>query len=266
MLTITRKTNPPSRSLVGTALVSAKGIAQGYGRSSVFEGLDLEIERGVVALLGPNGAGKTTLLRTLATIVPAKAGELRVASHLIDSERSARRARRQIGYLPQDFGYLPSYTALDFVRYCAWLRCVPRSLSKAASREALALVGLTTSEHAKMGTLSGGMLRRAGIAAAIVGDPAVVLLDEPTVGLDPAQRLDFREMIRGLSDSVVVLSTHLVEDVGAVCDSVVVLTEGSIRFRGTPLELAAAGTNKDPGDSPLERGYMSTISAARVIR
>jgi ABC-2 type transport system ATP-binding protein len=263
-------TQRPLVSAIGNAndlnQITAVGLTQGYGRTKVFEGLDLAFGTGVHGLLGPNGAGKTTLLRTLATIVPARAGALRVAGCDVHSERTARAARRQIGFLPQDFGYLPSYSALDFVRYCAWLRRVPNSTAKKASVEALGLVGLSEKANHKLGSFSGGMLRRAGIAAAIVGRPSVVLLDEPTVGLDPAQRLDFREMIRSLDDTTVILSTHLVEDVGAICDTVTVMTQGSVRFRGSPTELGARATGSVPGDSPLERGYMAAISPTDRLR
>jgi ABC-2 type transport system ATP-binding protein len=246
-------------------VVSAVGLTQGYGRSEIIRHLDLNIAQGVLGLLGPNGAGKTTLLRTLATVVPARAGRLHILGQLVASERTARRARRHIGYLPQDFGYLPSYSALDFVRYCAWLRRVPNSTAKQASLEALAKVGLAEKRDQKLGSYSGGMLRRAGIAAAIVGEPAVVFLDEPTVGLDPAQRLDFRNMVRNLADSAVILSTHLVEDVAAICDNVIVMTEGSFCFQGTPSELIARSNGSDPGDSPLERGYMAALAAQGAL-
>ncbi|GAB3118491.1 ABC transporter ATP-binding protein [Streptomyces calidiresistens] len=244
------------------SVVRVSGLTQGYGRDPVISGLDLELGPGITGLLGPNGAGKSTLLRTLATVTPPLEGEVHVLGEHVRSERTARAARREIGYLPQDFGYFGHYSVHDFVRYCAWLREVPSARIAEATRTALRRVGLAERSGVRMRTLSGGMIRRAGIAAAVVGSPALVLLDEPTVGLDPAQRLEFRELVRSLDGSAVVLSTHLVEDVAAVCERVLVLDGGSVRFTGTPAELAERAVPEAPGDTELERGYMAVLGAA----
>ncbi|WP_187283907.1 ATP-binding cassette domain-containing protein [Streptomyces sp. adm13(2018)] len=240
-------------------------LSQGYGGQRIIKDLSLSIESGVTGLLGPNGAGKTTLFRTLATVAPPRSGVLELFGEPVDSERDARRARRRIGYLPQDFGYYPAFSVKDFVSYCAWLREVPSRDVASATEKALAAVRLSDRSRDRMKSLSGGMLRRAGIAAAIVGSPSLLLLDEPTVGLDPAQRLDFRDLIRSLAraGTAVVLSTHLVEDVGAACDAVLVLNEGSVVHRGTPRQLAELAGPAAPGDSPLERGYMTVLGAGR---
>ncbi|EFE74139.1 ATP-binding cassette domain-containing protein [Streptomyces filamentosus] len=236
-------------------------LTQGYDGRRIIEDLDLSIQTGVTGLLGPNGAGKTTLFRTLATIAPPWSGLLELFGEPVSNERQARRARRSIGYLPQDFGYYPAFSITDFVRYCAWLREVPSRKAESLTREALGAVGLADRAQDHMKSLSGGMLRRAGIAAAIVGSPDLLLLDEPTVGLDPAQRLDFRELIRSLAraGTAVVLSTHLVEDVGAACDTVLVLNDGQVRHSGTPQQLAELAAPTAPGDNPLERGYMTVL-------
>ncbi|GGM24649.1 ABC transporter ATP-binding protein [Streptomyces fumigatiscleroticus] len=240
-------------------------LTQGYGGRRIIENLDLSLQPGVTGLLGPNGAGKTTLFRTLATIAPPQSGQLELFGRPVTNEQQARRVRRRIGYLPQDFGYYPAFSITDFVRYCAWLREVPSGKADSATREALAAVGLADRARDRMKSLSGGMLRRAGIAAAIVGSPPLLLLDEPTVGLDPAQRLDFRELIRSLAraGTAVVLSTHLVEDIGAACDTVLVLSDGQVRHSGTPQQLAELATPTAPGDSPLERGYMTVLGSHR---
>ncbi|MFI1205688.1 ATP-binding cassette domain-containing protein [Streptomyces sp. NPDC020883] len=241
------------------SVVRVSGLSQGYGKSAVITGLDLDIKRGVFGLLGPNGAGKTTLLRTLATIAPPLAGEINVLGQSVTSDKSARLARREIGFLPQDFGFNPSFSVYDFVRYSAWLRQVPTARAHADTIQMIDHVGLGDRMMARMKSLSGGMVRRAGIAAALVGSPRLVLLDEPTVGLDPAQRLEFRELIRSLDDTAVVLSTHLVEDVAAICSELAVLASGQIVFRGTPEQLSDLASHDGAGDTPLERGYMTAL-------
>ncbi|MEV7427768.1 MULTISPECIES: ATP-binding cassette domain-containing protein [unclassified Streptomyces] len=248
-----------------TPVARLTALTQGYGGRRIIEDLNLSIRPGVTGLLGPNGAGKTTLFRTLATIAPPQSGELALFGKPVTSEREVRQVRRRIGYLPQDFGYYPAFSITDFVRYCAWLREVPSKEAGPAAEEALAAVGLADRARDRMKSLSGGMLRRAGIAAAIVGSPSLLLLDEPTVGLDPAQRLDFRELIRSLAreGAAVVLSTHLVEDVGAACDTVLVLDKGQVAHSGTPQQLAELSTPTAPGDSPLERGYMNVLGNRR---
>jgi ABC-2 type transport system ATP-binding protein len=242
------------------------GLGQGYGRQQVITDLNLDIRLGVLGLLGPNGAGKTTLLQTLATILPPRQGTLRIGADIVDSARKARRVRKEIGYLPQHFGYYPAFSVYDFVRYCAWLRGVPKSEAHAATVAAIRFVGLSDRSGARLKTLSGGMIRRCGIASAIVGSPTLILLDEPTVGLDPAQRLEFRALIRRLRQDgkAVVLSTHLVEDIAAVCDEVAVMAEGSVMWQGGPEELTALAVPGAEGDTALERGYMSLLGAQKV--
>ncbi|WP_199487335.1 ATP-binding cassette domain-containing protein [Actinomadura spongiicola] len=246
------------------AIVRVSGLVQGYGRANVLAGVDLEIGPGVLGLLGPNGAGKTTLLRTLATTTPPRSGTVEICGTRVASERTARKARRGIGYLPQEFGYLPAFTVYDFVRYCSWLRGVPGRRAHEATVNAIAAVGLASRQKAKMKALSGGMLRRAGIASAIVGSPNLLLLDEPTVGLDPAQRLEFRGLLRSLENTAIVLSTHLVEDVAAICDNVIVMSEGRFLYYGPPRELAGIASADAPGDSPLEKGYMTVLTGNEV--
>ncbi|MFJ4949612.1 ABC transporter ATP-binding protein [Streptomyces sp. NPDC088760] len=243
-------------------------LTQGYGNRQIIRGIDLSISPGVTGLLGPNGAGKTTLLRTISTITPPTSGALGLFGRDITTESDVRGARRQIGYLPQDFGFYPHFTVTEFVRYCAWLREVPHTKAAEATIRAITAVGLTDRSRARMKSLSGGMIRRAGIAAAIVGSPALVVLDEPTVGLDPAQRLDFRNLIRSLASegTAVFLSTHLVEDVAATCDTVVVLQDGAVVFTGSPEQLASKALDHAPGDSPIERGYMTVLDDAASIK
>ncbi len=234
-------------------------VAQGYGNSVVIDQLSIRLEPGITALLGPNGAGKTTLLRTLATVLPPRSGSLSIDGVAITGERAARSIRDRIGYLPQEFGFDPRMTTCDFVEYAAWLRGIPDLKRGDVVREALAKVDLSEQRRARMGKLSGGMQRRAGIAWAIVGSPRLVLLDEPTAGLDPRQRLQFRHIVAGLRESIVVLSTHLIDDIEAIGDRVVVLHSGTARFDGTVAELTELGRADVPGHSPLERAYMHLL-------
>ncbi|WP_033353123.1 ABC transporter ATP-binding protein [Kitasatospora aureofaciens] len=257
----------PTTSAAGTAPktyaweIRASGLRVRVGRKkTAVDGLDLSLGIGTHGLLGPNGAGKTTLIRTLATVLRPTEGELEMLGTRVGAMVDHRSLRRQIGYLPQEFGYYKRFTVREFVEYMAWLKEVPKADVPAAVQRAVERVGLADRADHRMKTLSGGMVRRAGIAQAIVNDPAVLLLDEPTVGLDPAQRLRFRELLQELGrDTCVVVSTHLVEDVAAACSDVVLLAEGRLVFQGTPDDLAAAGGPEHPGDSPLERGYSALL-------
>jgi ABC-type multidrug transport system ATPase subunit len=245
--------------------VHAEGLRVRAGRHLAVDGLDMSLGTGVHGLLGPNGAGKTTLMRALATVVKPAGGQLTLLGQNADGRADLRRVRRGLGYLPQQFGFYPRFTVREFVEYMAWLKEMPKSAGPAAVQRAIDRVGLTTKAGARMKTLSGGMLRRAGIAQAIVNDPEVLLLDEPTVGLDPEQRMDFRDLLRELGvDTCVLVSTHLVEDVVAACTDVVLMNEGRVVFQGTPDDLIAYGAEGGAGDSPAERGYSSLLRRHRA--
>ena len=166
-----------------------------------------------------------------------------------------------IGFLPQGFAFAPRFTVSDFLTYVAWIKEVPRTKTRAAVDRVLDRVDLGDQATTRLGALSGGMLQRVGIASALVNDPAVVLLDEPTVGLDPEQRLSFRRLIGDLTDTTVLLSTHLVEDVAAMSLHVLVMAHGSITFSGAVDALHALGSAEpDEFTSPLERGYLAAIA------
>ncbi|MFF5178126.1 ATP-binding cassette domain-containing protein [Micromonospora sp. NPDC000316] len=245
--------------------VHAEALKVRAGRHLAVDGLDLSLGTGVHGLLGPNGAGKTTLMRALATVIKPSGGRLTVLGCPVDGRADLRPARRALGYLPQHFGYYPRFTVREFVAYMAWLKEMPKADIPAATQRAIDRVGLSAKADARLKTLSGGMLRRAGVAQAIVNDPQVLLMDEPTVGLDPEQRLDLRELLRDLgTDACVLVSTHLVEDVVAACTEVVLVNEGRLVWQGTPTALAAQGDDSHAGDSPAERGYSALLRSHRA--
>ncbi len=226
-------------------VVSVRGLTKHFGSTVALDHVDLEAGAGVTGLLGPNGAGKTTLLRILATVAAPDEGTVELMGHDPGQVTERRAIRRELGYLPQEPGYHRAFSAFDFVDYVAILKeWADRSARHDEVRRVLGLVGLTSVMDRRILELSGGMRRRVGIAQALVGSPRLLVLDEPTAGLDPEQRLRFRELLSTQAErSTVMLSTHQTDDVAALCQRVVVLLRGRLRFDGTTRELAqlAAG-------------------------
>ncbi|MFI6291316.1 ABC transporter ATP-binding protein [Nonomuraea sp. NPDC050790] len=227
-------------------MIHINGLTKTYGARRALDALDLTLGSGVTGLLGPNGAGKTTLLRCLATTLAPDAGTLD-AFGLDPSVRGQRTAlRRRLGYLPQNPGAYPHFTAFDLVDYVAILKeLTDRAHRHAEVRRVLAEVDLTGQAETKVRRLSGGMRQRLALAQALLGEPDLLILDEPTVGLDPEQRMMFRALVSRLGESrTVVLSTHQTEDVAALCERVVVMREGRAVFDGTPGRLAAVADGR----------------------
>jgi ABC-type multidrug transport system ATPase subunit len=240
-------------------------LTRRFGRTQAVAGVTMETGPGVFGLLGPNGAGKTTLLRMLATVIAPSSGRLRLLDRNPGAYGPRKEIRRRLGYLPQNLGYYPGFTVVEFVEYFALLKELPPTRVPRAVAAAVEQVGLGGKARARLRTLSGGMLRRVGIAQAIVNQPELLLLDEPTAGLDPEQRVAFRELLRDLGQrATVIVSTHLVEDVGAACTRVGLMDQGKLVFHGTPHELTARGEGTAAaGDAPLERGYSAVLAQAR---
>jgi ABC-2 type transport system ATP-binding protein len=226
---------------VSTPTVIAEGLSKRFGPKVALADAHIELGRGVTGLLGPNGAGKTTLLRILATVLAADRGTLDVLGHDPTTGDGRLAVRRRLGYMPQDPGFHRSFTAFEFVDYVAILKeWGDRRSRHDEVRRVLSLVGLESVMGTPIKKLSGGMRRRVAIAQSILGDPDLLILDEPTAGLDPEQRLRFRELLSAIAErATVLLSTHQTDDVAALCNHVVVLLGGTVRFRGTPLDLAA---------------------------
>lgn len=256
---------PATTATSTTTNVHVHGLVQRFGRTQVLHGLSFGVGAGVFGLLGPNGAGKTTLLRTLATVLQPSGGTVRLLGYDPRDNSERRALRRRLGYLPQQLGYFPNFTVWEFVEYFALLKEMPKQVVRPAVARAIERVGLEVKATAKLRTLSGGQLRRVGIAQAVVNDPELLLLDEPTAGLDPEQRVGFRQLIREIGQrGTVVVSTHLVEDIGAACSAVALMEGGKIVFHGTPDELTWRGEGYAVGDSPLERGYVAVLAGARA--
>jgi ABC-type multidrug transport system ATPase subunit len=222
-----------------------KNYGTGAKKVQALNGLDLVIGQGMFGLLGPNGAGKTTLMRILAGIVNASSGSVNVGGIDINTEAGKMEVKKILGYLPQELGMYPELTAVQFVDYMAILKGLENPAERRKRVDTvLNMVGLSDNANRKIKGFSGGMKRRVGIAQALVNDPKLLIVDEPTAGLDPEERIRFRNLLVNLAaDRTVLLSTHIVEDIGQTCRDLAVISRGQVIFRGSPTELtqAAAG-------------------------
>ncbi|GAA3294200.1 ABC transporter ATP-binding protein [Dactylosporangium vinaceum] len=206
------------------------------GHKRAVDGLTLRLAPGLIGLLGPNGAGKSSLLRIAATVTRPTTGTVRFDG--ADAVARPDPLRRALGYLPQDFGVYPHLNAVEFLTYLAAVKGLSARTSRTQIDELLELVNLTSAGRRALGGYSGGMLRRIGIAQALLGDPRVIIVDEPTAGLDPEERVRFRNLLSSLAATrVVLLSTHIVSDVESVAARVAVLQAGRLRLDGPPEEV-----------------------------
>lgn len=212
------------------------GLTKEFGSFTAVNHINLTMTNGVYGLLGVNGAGKTTLMRMLCTLLKPTSGTIRCNGKDIfnmDSEY-----RKLLGYLPQDFGFYPEFTVEDYLLYIASLKGIRPVVAKKRVKELIAKVGLSKAAHKKMKKLSGGMKRRAGIAQAMLNNPQILILDEPTAGLDPNERIRFRNLISELSQArLVLLSTHIVSDIEYIANEIWLMKDGELVHRGTAEEI-----------------------------
>lgn len=211
-------------------------LTKHYGTKIAVDRVSTTFTSGVYGLLGANGSGKTTLMRMICGVLRPTSGEILLDG--TNTETLGEKYRDVLGYLPQDFGYYPDFSTLEFMRYIAVLKGIDSHKTKARSLELLEQVGLDAVQKAKIKTLSGGMKQRLGIAQAMLNDPKVLILDEPTAGLDPKERVRFRNLISQLSqDRIVILSTHIVSDVAYIANKILIMKQGAFLLEGSPLEL-----------------------------
>ena len=208
--------------------------------------IDLHIPGGMYGLLGANGAGKTTLMRILAGVLTPTSGSATIEGTRLDSTRNRRKIQRELGYLPQELGVYPDLTARRFLDYLAILKGIlDTSLRRRSVDRLLDTVALTEHANQKVGTFSGGMKRRLGIAQALLGEPRLLIVDEPTAGLDPTERIRFRNLLTDLAhDRTVLLSTHIVEDIASTCPRLAVMAGGRILHAGDTGSLIAAARGR----------------------
>lgn len=204
-------------------------ISKQYKNRIAVDRVSVTLHQGVYGLLGANGAGKTTLMRMLCGILTPTSGTITFDGTDVSSEEY----RAILGYLPQDFGYYPEFTAMDFLLYLAALKGIPKSQAKRRARELLELVSLQDVSRKKIKTFSGGMKQRLGIAQALLNDPKLLILDEPSAGLDPKERVRFRNLIEQLGkNSIVLLSTHIVSDIEHIADEILMMKDGQLIYQG----------------------------------
>ena len=223
--------------------LSVDRLSKQYKNKIAVDRVSFSLTEGVTGLLGANGAGKTTLMRMMTGILAPTSGEITADGIAVQTEEY----RSLLGYLPQDFGYYPEFTAKEFVRYIAALKGIDKNTAKRKTDELLELVGLSDVANKKIKTFSGGMKQRVGIAQAIVNDPKILILDEPTAGLDPKERVRFRNLIAEIGKNTIVLfSTHIVSDIDSIASNLLMMRDGQIIYEGA--------WDKEKGD--LEQFYI----------
>lgn len=222
--------------------IKVKELKKVIKKHTILEGITCQLDEGVYGVLGPNGAGKTTFLRCLSGLYPIEQGVI-----LYEEESIAKNQKyhKEIGYLPQNFGALKELRVTEMLEYYADLKNVALNKNKEEINQILEIVNLQEQQGKKVGQLSGGMLRRLGIAQALIGNPRVLLLDEPTVGLDVEERIRFKEIIKQIKrDKIILISTHIVEDIEGICDQVLIMDEGRVLIQTPYIQVKELARNK----------------------
>lgn len=242
-------------------------LTKHYGNKIAVDQVSATLKPGVYGLLGANGAGKTTLMRMLCAILEATSGEVLLNGKEITA--MGAEYRNVLGYLPQDFGYYPNYTAMEFLMYIAALKGIPKDIAKERANELLEVVGLSNVSNKKIKTFSGGMKQRVGIAQALLNNPEILILDEPTAGLDPKERVRFRNLLSEYAgDKIVILSTHIVSDIEAIADEVLLMKKGQFVLQGTVQKLTEKANGKvwELTVSPAEARKWQTSTTVANLR
>ncbi len=223
--------------------LSVDRLTKHYGSKIAVDQVSATLKPGVYGLLGANGAGKTTLMRMLCAILESTSGEVFLDGKEVTSMGADY--RNVLGYLPQDFGYYPGYTALEFLLYISALKGIPKNIAQKRVKELLEEVGLSDVADKKVKTFSGGMKQRIGIAQALLNNPDILILDEPTAGLDPKERVRFRNLLSDYAgDKIVILSTHIVSDIEAIADEIMLMKKGKFVLQGSAPELIKKADGK----------------------
>ncbi|MCI9146441.1 MAG: ABC transporter ATP-binding protein [Eubacterium sp.] len=223
-------------------MIEIKSLKMKFKKNTVLKGIDFTFTGGVYGLLGPNGAGKTTLIRSMAGLYQPKEGQILYNGKPIGKSKEYI---SRLGYLPQGFGIFKELKPIEALMLMANLKGIDKKIAEQDARRVLEIVNLSDSVDKKVGAFSGGMLRRLGIAQALLVDPEIVIFDEPTAGLDPEERLRFKNIISRLSkEKIVIISTHIVEDIEAVCDKIIVMNEGNIIKSGSCSEIEQCAKDK----------------------
>ncbi len=223
-------------------MIEIKSLKMKFKKNTVLKGIDFTFTGGVYGLLGPNGAGKTTLIRSMAGLYQPKEGQILYNGKPIGKSKEYI---SRLGYLPQGFGIFKELKPIEALMLMANLKGIDKKIAEQDAKRVLEIVNLSDAVDKKVGAFSGGMLRRLGIAQALLGDPEIVIFDEPTAGLDPEERLRFKNIISRLSkEKIVIISTHIVEDIEAVCDKIIVMNEGNIIKSGSCSEIEQCAKDK----------------------